>query len=166
MRLLYIPLILLLASSCQTSQSRDPSSGAFRIPEGSTLTLNRELDIPAGHTHVLLQSGRPTASKDSNLYKISCRFDTRSFGPKTLDPEVFRIRRTEDGQREASKGGIWAYYSEIYLESDKGTDVVMLRCQVWGYNIQGHFSVSDMKAALGDYFTFTFPKASTGSPGN
>jgi hypothetical protein len=160
MHLFYIPVVLLLLTSCQGTQSRDPSSSTFRIPEGSTLTLNRALDIPAGHTHALLQSGKPMTNKKSNLYEISCRFDTRSFGPKTLEPEVFRIRRTEDGQREASKGGIWAYYSEVYLDSDKGTDVVMLRCQTWGYNTQWHFSVSDMKAALGDYFTFTFPKSS------
>ena len=160
MHLLTITLILLLVSSCQSTQSRDPSSNAFRIPEGSTLTLNRELEIPAGLTHALLQSGRPTTSKNNNLYEISCRFDTRSFGPKNVGPEIFRIRRTEDGHREASKGGIYAYYSEIHLESDKGTDVVMLRCQTWAYNIQSHFSVSDMEAALGDYFTFTFPQNS------
>lgn len=160
MHLIYIPVVLLLITACQGTKSSDPSSSAFRIPQGSTLTLNKELEIPAGSTHALLQSGRLTTAKDSSLYEISCRFDTSSFGPKTIEPEEFRIRRTEDGQREASKGGIWAYYSEIYLDSDKGTDVVMLRCQTWGYNIHWHFSVADMKAALGDYFTFTFPHSS------
>ena len=157
MRLIYLPVVLLLISSCQSTGSNDPSSLAFRMPEGSTLTLNKELEIPAGNTHALLQSGKVISVNESSLYEISCRFDTRSFGPRTIEPEVFSISRTEDGQRIASQGGIYLYFSEIYLQSSKGTDVTMLRCERSGYNLDWHFAVADMKQALGDYFTFTFP---------
>jgi len=156
MHLKFVPVTLLLLSSCQGTQSHDPSLLSFRMPEGSTLTLNKALEIPAGNTHALLQSGKLTTESDRNLYEISCRFDVRTFGPRMIEPEVFRIRRTEDGQRRASDAGIWAFFSEIHLDSDKGTDVIMLRCQSWGYGMDWHFSVADMETALGDYFTFTF----------
>jgi hypothetical protein len=165
MHVKYIPVVLLLLTSCQGTQSRDPASLSFRIPEGSTLTLNRQLEIPAGNTHALLQSGRPISAGDNDLYEISCRFDTRSFGPRTIEPEAFSIRRTEDGSRRASDGGLWVYYTELHLDSSKGTDVNMLRCQRWGYNLHGHFTVAEMETALGDYFTFTFPEPAPGRPG-
>ena len=158
MHLKHIPVALLLLSSCQGTQTHDPSLLSFRVPEDSTLSLNKTLEIPAGNTHALLQSGKPITTRENNLYEISCRLDMRSFGPRTIEPEVFRIRRTEDGQRRASDAGIWSFFSEIHLDSDKGTDVIMLRCQSWGFGMNWHFSVTDMQTALGDYFTFNFPK--------
>ena len=158
MHLKAVPVILLALTSCQATQTHDPSSLTFRIPEGSTLALNKDLDIPAGSTHALLQSGKSISKSDRNQYNINCRFETRTFGPRTIKPEVFRIRRTEDGQRQISDAGIWLFFSEIHLESDKGTDVIMLRCQTWGSRMDRNFTVTEMKPTLGDYFTFTFPQ--------
>lgn len=159
MSIRFLSFGLLLLTACQGMQSHDPSLLNFRMPEGSTLSLNKALEIPAGKTHALLQFGELTTESESNLYEVSCRFDLRSFGPRTIEPEVFRIRRTEDGQRRASDAGIWAFFSEIHLDSDKGTDVIMLRCQSWGFAMNWHFSVADMQTALGDYFTFTFAQS-------
>lgn len=152
-----MPIVLLTLASCQMTQTQDPSSLTFRIPEGSTLTLNKELSIPAGNTHALLQSGELITTRERNQYDINCRFETRTFGPRTIEPEVFRIRRTEDGQRRISDAGIWLFFSEIYLDSDKGTDVIMLRCQTWGSRMDRNFTVTEMEPTLGDYFTFSFP---------
>lgn len=152
-----MPIVLLMLASCQMTQTQDPSSLTFRMPEGSTLTLNKELSIPAGNTHALLQSGELITVRERNQYDIHCRFETRTFGPRTIEPEVFRIRRTEDGQRRISDAGIWLFFSEIYLDSDKGTDVIMLRCQTWGSRMDRNFTVTEMEPTLGDYFTFSFP---------
>lgn len=150
------PLAVLLISACETTPPDDPSSLAFRMPEGSRLTLNRELEIPAGATHALLQYGKVTTVGKRNLYATSCRFDTRSFGPATIQPKEFIIRGSEDGDRQVSDGGIWSYYSEIYLDADKGAGVTTLRCERWGYNTERHSTVAEMQTALGDYFTFDF----------
>ena len=158
MKLKFIPLAALLISACQTTQSDDPSSLTFRMPEGSTLTLNRKLEIPAGSTHALLQHGKVTTVKERNLYEASCRFDTRAFGPTTIQPKEFIIRRSEHGDRQVSDGGIWSYYSEIYLDSGVGTDVITLRCERWGYNTDRHVAIAEMQTALGDYFNFDFPQ--------
>lgn len=157
MHLKAIPVVMLTLTSCQMTQSDDPSLLTFRVPEGSTLALNKDLEIPAERTHALLQFGELTTESDRNQYQIHCRFDVRTFGPRTIEPEVFRIRRTEDGQRRISDAGIWLFFSELYLDSDKGTDVIKLRCQTWGSRLDWNFPVTEMKPALGDYFTFTFP---------
>jgi hypothetical protein len=151
------PVVAFLLVACQSTQSGDPSSLEYDIPKGSLLTLNRMLEIPAGETHALIQEGRLIKKKDRDDYRINCRFDVKQFGPRAIEPEKFQVRRTEDGQEWVSRAGIMRYYTDIYLQSDKGTDVIRLSCQQYGYNTQRNFSVSDIGNALGDYFTFTFP---------
>jgi len=152
-----IPAAVLLLSSCQSMQSSDPSSLSFKIPDGSTISLNKDLDIADGKTHALLQAGKLTTDKDRDDYKLNCRFDVKDFGPRTIKPEVFKIQRNEDGRNMVSEGGIVRYYSDIYLKSDEGTDAIKLTCQQLGYTMDRSASVSEMQTALGDYFTFSFP---------
>ncbi len=80
----FLPVIVLLLSSCQTTQSVDPSLLSFSIPKGSTLSLNKNLDIPDDKTHALLQYGKITTDRDRNEYKLNCRFDVKKFGPRTI----------------------------------------------------------------------------------
>ena len=55
MHLKLAPVLALLLASCATTQSSEPSSLSFSIPKGSTLSLNKNLDIPDGKTHATLQ---------------------------------------------------------------------------------------------------------------
>jgi len=166
MNLKLIPVVVLLLSACQTTQSDDPDSLSFKIPKGSTLTLNKDLEIPADKTHATLQFGKVTTDRERDDYKLSCRFDVKKFGPRTIEPEVFIIRRTEDGQEWISQAaGIIRFYSDVFLDSDKGTDVIKLTCQEEGGKIDRNFTVTEMETALGDYFTFTFPQAKPSRPG-
>lgn len=154
----FITLVtVLLLGSCQSMQSTDPSSLSFKIPDGSTASLNKDLDIADGKTHALLQEGKLISLRDRQDYKLNCRFDVKSFGPRTIRPEVFKIQRTEDGRNMVSEGGIVRYYSDIYLKSDKGTDVIKLTCQQLGYTMDRTFTIAEMETALDDYFTFSFP---------
>jgi hypothetical protein len=150
------PVVALLLVACQSTQSSDPSALEFDIPEGSLLTLNRALDIPAGETHALIQQGMLIKKRDKDDYRINCRFDVKNFGPRTIAPEKFIIRRTEDGQEWISRAGIMRYYTYLYLQSEKGTDVIKLSCQQYGDNTQRNFSVSEIGNALGNYFSFSF----------
>ena len=50
------------------------------------------------------------------------------------------------------------YYTDVFLDTGKGTDVIKLTCHERGVEIDRTFTVSEMETALGDYFTFTFPK--------
>lgn len=153
-----LSLAILLLSSCQTTQSTDPSLLSFKIPTGSTLTLNKSLDIPDNRTHAVMQYGKITTDRKKDDYKLNCRFDVKEFGPRTIKPEVFRIRRSESGQEWISQAaGLVRDYTDVFLDSSKGTDVIKLTCQEQGYGMDGTFTISEMETTLGEYFTFTFP---------
>lgn len=149
-------LVALTASSCTSMYSSDPSSLTFNIPEGSTLSLNKKLSITHRNTHAVIQHGKETTDRDKNDYAINCRLDVKEFGPRTIKPEDFKITRTEDGQNWISQPSIMRFYTEIYLSSDIGTDIIKMVCQEYGDQTDRNFTVAEMQAALGDYFTFTF----------
>lgn len=107
-----------------------------------------------------MQYGKIKTDREKDDYKLNCRFDVKSFGPRTIVPEVFNIRRDESGQEWISQtAGLVRYFTDVFLDSSKGTDVIKLTCQEQGYGMDGTFTISELEAALGNYFTFTFPAA-------
>ena len=152
-----IPLLTaVIVSSCATMYSDDPNSLTFDIPEGSTLSLNKNLSITHSDTHGVIQGGKETTDRDKNDYAINCRLDVKEFGPRTIEPEEFKITRTEDGQNWISQPSIMRFYTEIYLSSDKGTDIIKMVCQEYGDQTDRNFTVAEMQTALGDYISFSF----------
>jgi len=152
-------ILLFIATSligCSAMQSSDPDSMYFDIPDGSTLSLNKELTIPSSDTHAVVQQGKEIKDKDKNEYAINCRLDVKKFGPRTIEPEDFKISRTEDGSNWISKPSILRFYTEVYLSSDKGTDIIKMVCQEYGDQKDRNFTVAEMQQALGDVFTFKF----------
>ena len=147
---------LLMLSACQSMQSEDPSSLSFRVPAGSTLALNKAIEIPAGQTHAMIQSGELTTESRSNQYEVGCRLNFKNFGPRTIEPEVFNIRRTAHREGWESRPNFYFYSSEIFLDSERGTDVISLECSTWTVPPSFNFSFADMQQALGDYLTFDF----------
>ena len=143
-------------NACSSMQSTNPDSMYFEIPEGSTLSLNKSVSIPANDTHTVIQGGKEIKDKDKNEYAINCRLDVKKFGPRTIEPEDFKITRTEDGTNWISKPSIMRFYTEVYLSSDKGTDIIKLVCQEYGDQKDRNFTVKEMQDALGDYFSFKF----------
>ena len=143
-------------SACTSLQSSDPNSLFFSIPEGSTLSLNKQLSIPHNNTHAVVQHGKEVSDNDKNDYAINCRLDVKKFGLRTIEPEDFKITRTEDGQNWVSEPSIMRFYTEIYLSSDKGTDIIKMECQEYGSQTDRNFTVKEMQTALGDYFTIKF----------
>ena len=155
-RVFSLPILFLLGS-CQSMHSNDPSSLYFNIPEGSTLILNKDLPIPKGQTHVVIQDGKLTTEKDRDDYTVSCRLDLKEFGPRTIKPETFKIIRVEDGREWFSKPSTMRFYTEVYLKSDKGTDVIALNCEKLGDRFDSNFSVTEMEENVTGYFSFAFP---------
>jgi hypothetical protein len=156
MRLATFLLLPILLSACQSIPSDNPGSLSFRVPPGSTLSLNKNLDIADGNTHVMIQSGRLTTEQKRNNYVVACRVNFRDFGPRTIEPEVFNILRTEDGEGWVSRPNIYSYTTEIYLGSEKGTDIIKIVCNTWAMPPSVNFSYAEIEQALGDYFTFSF----------
>lgn len=129
---------------------------SFRVPGGSTLSLNEPIEIPAGRTHAFIQSGQLTTESARNQYYLGCRLNFREFGPRTIEPEVFTIRRDEHSEGWESRPNFYFYRSEIFLDSEKGTDVIKLECDRWAVPPSSNFSFADMQQTLGDYLTFNF----------
>jgi len=150
--------------SCQSLHSNDPASLAFDIPDGSRLSLNKNLPVDKGNTHAIIQAGKLTTEKTKDLYNISCRLEMKAFGPRTVYPDTFEISRTEDGQEKASGPYIINYFTEVYLHSDHNSDIIKLVCSVWADRLDGSFTVLEMQKALGDYFSFTFAKPDIKQP--
>ena len=143
-------------SSCASMNSTDPASLSFDIPEGSTLSLNKPLTISSRDTHGVIQEGKQTNDSDKDDYHINCRLDVKDFGPRTIAPEDFTVTRTEDGRNWISEPVILRFYTEIYLASNKGTDVIKMVCQQYGGPTDRNFTVAEMQAELGDFVTFKF----------
>jgi len=156
MKLTFIAITTFFLTACMPFKSDDPNSLAFDIPPGSTLSLNKKLDIDSGNTHVVIQNAKVVREKDKNLYRVSCRFEMKAFGPRTIEPDTFNILRTEDGQEQASGPTILRYSTEIYLYSDHNADIIKLDCSTWGDRLDGSFPVSEIQKTLGDYFSFSF----------
>ena len=158
MKLMSLFLAVFVISACQSMYSDDPSSLAFDIPDGSTLTLKKSIKIPEYQTHVTIQSGKVVSKKDTVDYVINCNLELKKFGPRTINPEVFTISHTEDSQERISNSSLLRFDTEVHLVSSLGTDVIMLACQRVGLFTESHFTVSEMEEALGGYFSFSYTK--------
>jgi hypothetical protein len=148
-------------SACQSMRSNDPSSLLFKIPPGSTLSLNKNLEITEGNTHAQIQHGKLTSESQRNQYELGCRVNFKEFGPRTVTPEIFNIQRTEDNEGWVSRPNIYFYSTEIYLSSGKGTDIIKMECGNWATWPSSNFSIADIEQTLGDYFSFTFKPSET-----
>jgi hypothetical protein len=152
-------LLLLIAAilgACSSMQSNNPDSMYFQIPQGSTLSLNKQVTIPASDTHAVIQGGKEIKSSEKNEYAINCRLDVKKFGPRSIEPEEFKVTRTEDGTNWISYPSILRFYTEVYLSSDKGTDIIKMVCQEYGSQTDRNFTVAEMQQALADIITFKF----------
>jgi len=156
MKNLMLLFALLFLSACSTMYSNDPDSLAFDIPKGSTMSLNKSLSISKSNTHGVIQFGKETTDSKRNDYEVNCRLDFKKFGPRTVKPEKFTVTRTEDGSNWISQPSILRFYTEIYLSSNKGTDVIKMVCQEYGDASDYHFTVKQIEATLGDYVSFDF----------
>jgi hypothetical protein len=153
----YLLLLITVAlSACSSMQSNDPDSMYFEIPKGSTLSLNKQVTIPASHIHTVIQGGKEIKTSDKNEYAINCRLDVNKLGPRSIEPEAFKVTRTEDGTNWISYPSILRFYTEVYLNSDKGTDIIKMVCQEYGDQKDRNFTVAEMQQALGDILTFSF----------
>ena len=157
------PLILLIIvsviSSCASLHSNDPNSMFFSIPEGSTLSLNNEMTLSHEVTHGLIQFGKEITDIDREFFEINCRLDFKKFGPRTIEPEIFTITRTIDGQNWVAQPTRLRFYTEVYLASNKDTDVIKMVCQIYGDPSDRNFTVAEMQTALGDFITINYATA-------
>jgi hypothetical protein len=150
-------LLVPCLSACSMLHSDDPASLAFVIPAGSKLVVKETVPIDNNSTHATIQFGKFIRDRDRQDYEVNCRIDFRDFGPRDIEPESYRITRTEDGNQWISHPTIMRYYTEVHLESDEGTDIIEMVCQQYGSQTDKHFTVAEMQATLGAIVRIAYP---------
>jgi hypothetical protein len=150
-----LALTIAALAGCNTAQTRDVKSPFYKIPPGSAIVLNKELDIPAGQAHMNLQDGTPSSAVGN--YNVSCTFSVRNLGPSTIKPDTFTIKETSSSQEWVSRPDIMRFYREFRLTSAAQPDVMNFVCQDWDGPMTGRpVSVPEMQTAVGEYVSFKF----------
>ena len=144
-----------LLSGCQTAGSTDPASIAFRIPTGSKLVLHKELTIPEGRSHIMLQHGQ--VANAANEWDVNCRFEVRDLGPRAIHPDSFLITRYSSQRAWVNQPTLMRFYKEFHLQSETQPDIMPMVCQDWADPMMGRpVTVQEVEEALGGYFSFEF----------
>lgn len=171
------PLINILAAfslvflvACSSTPVKDTSSFLYSVPEGSTLTLNQSITIPAHLARRFFQGGQPTLEKHINIYYPHCSIvmNTLADHERTLKPTVFEIVRVQDNEEEASRYILYANRTMVlgdgpliigkstyyYLQSRDEPDVRSMECIQWNdpYSVK-YLSIDEVRKSLGNYFT-------------
>jgi hypothetical protein len=110
-----------LVAGCQTLATNNPATIYFKIPPGSKLILNKELIIPAGMAHIMLQHGE--AASAASEYYVNCRFEVRNLGPRVIQPDTFLITRY-GSQRNGSISPPSCVSQGFPPESERQTDIM------------------------------------------
>lgn len=178
-----IPLALLPAlwlAACQTTSYEGNEASPYTlVPVGSTVTLTREITIPAENVAVYLQGGAVVPSGRVNQYYPHCKFElrTRRDTAQTVTPDEFAVVKVAreighsvayDGVRlarvsigigvniglDGDGGSLQAYSTRLTLRSARQPDVFRLSCGLEALPHEGeHVSIADMRRALGGVFT-------------
>ena len=117
--------------------------------------LNKPLDIPSGMAHIFLQKGQLSSGVDN--YTVSCSFEVRNLGPKSVRPDTFLITDSSDAQEWVSQPDIMRFYKVLRLKSERQPDVLKMVCQDWDGPLLGEsITVDEIKQAVGSYISFEF----------
>ncbi len=151
-------LFAVVLAGCHTAASYDINSSGYRIPPGSSLTVNKELPIPAGQRHVKLQHGQPVAGVDE--FKMNCQLWVYDLGVESIRPGSFRITRTGEGREWELQPTVLRFFRVLHLRSEAQPEVLKLVCQKSDDPLGGRNpTVPQMQEALGGYITFEFATA-------
>lgn len=168
----FIIFTAFISSSCTRPPVKDQNSYLYSVPEGSTLTLNKEITIPANLARRFFQNGNPVLKKNINIYYPHCSLlmNTLVDYDRIIQPTSFEIYRVMDDHELAQRyiyyasnvmmdmdgPSIVGYASYYYLRSASVPDVRSLECVQWNdpANVE-YLSINEVKKSLGEYFTLT-----------
>lgn len=144
---------MFVLTGCQAMVGLDFDSSAYRMPTGSQLRLNRQIEIPSGSAHVKLQHGKLVSGVDE--YAVNCEFRVRDLGPRTVQPDRFTVTRSGDSREWAIEPYTLRFSKTVALEPAQQAGPIYLICQVWSDAYRGYsISLNEMQEAWGDYFSF------------
>lgn len=98
-RIAMLVVSMMIVTGCQTTDyTGDEDSFHYRIPVGSTLTLNQALTIPADRSSIYLFRGKVVTYHNVDIYYPHCELilEKVSNRTRTVKPDTFIITRVND----------------------------------------------------------------------
>jgi len=178
MRLAISLLIFSFTVSCTQTIDNNIKSQFYSVPEGSTLTLNKPVEIIQNTARTYFQNGLITKENDLNIYYPHCSITVNNLleHNRTLKPTSFTIYKVEDQEEHAQRFIMYASIKSLshsdgpsiigqasyyYLKSADEPDVRTLECVQWGDPFYVKYvSISDIQSALGEFFTLELARSS------
>ena len=161
-------ITLVLFFNIHSALAGDESSPFFKVPAGSTLTLNEPLTIQTGEASVRMQNGRILPFTQIDKFHANCDFEVRTIAKSatTISPDTFIITKVVyESDVAASSWNVFAssgdagpshvdYMTFMYLESVKHPDVLRITCTHWEDPPEAEFlSIAQMRKAMGNILT-------------
>lgn len=180
-----IAILAALLAACQTTAYEgNENSPFYLIPVGSTVTLTRNLTIPANQVAVFLQGGDVVASGGTNQYYPHCKFELRrrldtaqtvqadSFEITKVTQEIGHSVTLDDLQlagvsigigihagADSDGASLQTYSTRMTLRSARQPEVFRLSCGLAALPHEGqHVSINEMRKALGNVLTLDVAK--------
>ena len=162
-------------AGCAANQEYGVDSPYYRFSGRLGLTLKYELAIPADQASVRLQFGQPVARNAVHEEEPHCIFEIDTVRPEMqkvqAEPfEVTRVQRQISSLSGLPVGPYWFgrdrpshiyYITRFQLRSTLQPGVLSLTCQsnqaTAGISIPRHLTVTEIREALGDWFSLDLP---------
>ncbi len=101
MKRFFIALICIaITAGCQQSRIRPEDSPWFRLPVGSTLQLNQDIEVFPEHARAFLQGGKSVQHGEIDEFSPYCNFEVREVSGESsqwIRRDRFVITRTQQG---------------------------------------------------------------------
>jgi hypothetical protein len=170
---------LSIITACQTSIGINiEQSPYYRIPAGSTLTLNQPITFAPNVVSVYLYEGKIQPHATIDVYKPHCKFELYEMRAteQVINPDTFSIRKAvyqninhkPSGParvipavhtRSSYSPSFQPYTTYMYLQSEKQPNVYLLSCLHWEDPVEANYlTLAQIKQALGGVMTLA-PKA-------
>ena len=181
MRRFIVLLSAALLTACQPMVPRDENYPYYHPPAGSTVVVNKPIDVPPGRTRTFFQNGEIIPYNARNRFYPNCEFEILTLADtvRTIRPGEFRVTRViikrdqvaETGPRmvaglsigigmgESDGPGDIMHVVEMRLKSTEQPDVYRLVCRGGEDNPADAEppTINEMRRALGDYATLKLP---------
>lgn len=123
-RIAVIVVSMMIVTACQTTDYMgDETSYRYRIPVGSTLTLNQPLTIPADRRSIYIFRGKVVTYKNVDIYYPHCRFKLKTVSnqARTVNPDNFTVTKINDWEDYQAQGPL--RFADAGIYTGTGADV-------------------------------------------
>jgi hypothetical protein len=122
-RIAVLVVSIIFVAGCQTTDyTGDETSYRYRIPVGSTLTLNQPLTIPADRRSIYVFRGKVVIYKDVDIYYPHCQFRLNKIANhvRKVKPDTFIVTKISVWEDYHAQGPLRFADANIY--TGVGTD--------------------------------------------